>query len=176
MDRCLAFFGKIDTVCDVPCGPGRLFPYWQSKKFRILGVELSPDMADSASAHIKQHNLDGRVETADAFDLDKFPDKVDLVASVRFLYYFDNEQRLDLLRSLRDFSKAYLLLQYKTTETWKGRRNAGRPSADTGSPFEKRFLSNDFIKQELQQAGLKILTIEPISRFSDRLFVAAQKV
>ena len=175
MDRCFEKFSNVRSVCDVPCGPGRLFPYWEKRGLEIIGAELSAEMADSARQWIRKHNVPGRVETTDAFELGIQKDQVDLVASVRFLYYFDDERRIDLLNSLARFSRRYLLLQYKTTETWKGRRNASRPSVDHGGPFEKRFVSNRRIEWELARSDLNILSIETISRFSDRLFVAAEK-
>ncbi len=48
LDRCLKGIKDIHTVCDCPCGPGRLFPYWQKKGFNLIGADLSDEMVAAA--------------------------------------------------------------------------------------------------------------------------------
>jgi len=48
VDRCLRGLKDISTVCDAPCGPGRLFLYWQKRKLRVIAVDLSGPMVSAA--------------------------------------------------------------------------------------------------------------------------------
>lgn len=110
-----------------PCGPGRLFPYWKKRGVGTLGVDLSDEMVEAARLRKIDLDIPGEVIKADAFCLhDVLSEKPDLVASIRFFYYFDRPQRIQLLRSLASTARKYLLLQYKTMSTLKGRRTFTR--------------------------------------------------
>lgn len=177
IDRCLMGIEDISTVCDAPCGPGRLFPYWQKRRLRVIGVDLSVPMVGAAKTRHSQMDLCGYVIRGDAFHLQEcLAEAPDMVASVRFCYYFDREERVNLLHSLASVSRRYLLLQYKTFETLKGRRNFGCiRSGRRSHPSSKRYCSYHSIAEEIAGAGLKCLRVKPISEASDRVFVLVRK-
>lgn len=175
IDKCLKGIDSITRVCDVPCGPGRLFKYWQKRKFHVIGVDLSDSFVEAAGKMCKELNPKNKVFKGDAFALKNLlgKDGVDLIASVRFFYYFSRKERIQLLKSMAEVSRRYVLVQYKTTETWKGRRelNKIKPS---DRPVAKQFNSNDEIMDELKEAGLECIRIVPIAQASDRIFVMAK--
>lgn len=180
LDRCLEGLAGIASVCDAPSGPGRLFDYWAARGYAVHGVDFSEQMAEASREEHARLGLDGTTQQGDAFALGStLAEPVDLVASVRFAYYFDSARRVELLKSLAMASRRYVLVQYKTTETLKGYINASRQSESRRGLREghmgKTGCSNHEIVQELVQAGLVPLRIEPIGEFSDRVFVVAEK-
>jgi len=181
LDHCLAGLSDIRTVCDVPSGPGRLFWYWQERGLRILGYDYSEQMVEASAAALVALNADGKAGHANAFELTKALDEVpDLVASVRFIYYFDEEKRVELLRALAAASRRYVLVQYKTTETLKGHINRHRDMEAGKKPrpehLAKVGCSHYQMTREFARAGLLPLRVEPIGEFSDRMFVLAEKL
>lgn len=173
LDGCLSAMEGVRTVCDTPCGPGRIFHHWKRKGYRVHGRDFSKPMVEAATrlhAHLK---LEGSVAEGDAFHLqDAVAETSDLVASVRFVYYFPSEQRVTLLRSLASASRRYVLAQFKSSETYRGRRNEARCRVENRG---KHHCPNSQMLQEIRDAGLNPLRIEPIGEFSDRVFVLAEK-
>ena len=173
VSRCLKGRDDIKTVCDCPCGPGRIFLYWQKKGFDVIGIDLSEQMTEAAYKLHKNMKLGGRVIKGDAFELDKLLDeKPDLIASVRFFYYFEKDIRIRLLKCFAQATGKYVLAQYKTGQTIKGVFNKLKARKN---PYPKKFCSFEDITDELRQAGLVCLRIQPIAETSDRIFVLAQK-
>lgn len=172
LDACIAVTVGVKTICDVPCGPGRIFHYWKRHSFKVHGRDFSGPMAEAAGRLHAQVKLEGTVATGDAFYVKAaLPEVPDMVASVRFVYYFEGEQRVRLLRALAAASRRYVLAQFKTSETYKGARNEARASKNRS----KHFCSNEQMIKEVREAGLIPLRIQPIGEFSDRVFVLAEK-
>jgi SAM-dependent methyltransferase len=174
IDKSLDGLNGIDCVCDVPCGPGRLFPYWEKRGYRIIGVDLSDQMVEAARRDRADSGRGDTVVKGDAFDLKDSVsgDRPNLIASVRFFYYFMRDKRIELLRAMAAASPRYLLLQYKTAETRKGKREM-RKIAKIKPTSHKQYCSNQEIREELEAAGLECINIVPISQASDRIFVLA---
>ncbi len=98
-----------------------LFPYWHKKGYKVIGADLSNPMVESARKMFKSLSLDGRVMKCNAFTLsDSLKEgEANLIASIRFFYYFEKSKRIELLKIMGEVSRKYLLVQYKTTETRK---------------------------------------------------------
>jgi len=166
---CLDAAGPLTRICDCPSGPGRLVSFWNGRGVTILCVDASAPMVAAAGKRIADLRAPGRAIEARAEDLVSVAlPQPDLVSSVRFLYYFDRESRLTLLRAFAAATRRFVLVQYKTSETWKGRRNALRER------HGRAFCSRSEIEAELAAAGLHFLAFRPISQFSDRAFVLAE--
>lgn len=176
--RCLREMPGIGTVCDVPAGPGRLFPLWKRLGFRVLGVDFSPAMVNYAAQEQRELDLPGVVRLGDAFQLDRvLEEKPDLVACIRFAYYFAPEQRIELLKALARATGRYVLVQYKTADTYKGRRNLARQVA--AAKRQKKHLRWHFatletIGLELAAAGLEVIALRKFGPFSDRVLASAR--
>ncbi|MBN1866144.1 glycosyltransferase family 39 protein [Candidatus Sumerlaeota bacterium] len=177
LERCLALATGVRTVCDVPSGPGRLFSFWRGRDYRVLGVDFSEPMVEAAREAHRSLGVEGAVAQGDAFHLaDALDETPDLVACVRFAYYFDEAKRIDLLRSLAGASRRYVLVQYKSNETIKGQKNLIQSVARQRRAHRaKRFCSYSEIVHEVTRAGLVLLCIEPVGQMSDRVFVLAEK-
>lgn len=173
LDACMAPAEGVKTIVDVPCGPGRIFHYWKGRGFKVHGRDFSGPMAEAAGKLHRVLGLEGTVAQGDAFHLkEALPETPDLVASVRFVYYFEGEQRVRLLRSLAEASRRYVLAQFKTSETYKGARNEAK---SRGKKRSKHFCTNEQMIAEIREAGMNPLLVQPIGEFSDRIFVLAEK-
>jgi SAM-dependent methyltransferase len=174
IDKCLKGLPDIHSVCDIPCGAGTLFPYWYKRGYKVLGADLSDRMIEAAGNRLKHLNLEGKVLKCNAFTLKNSlkEDEVDLIASVRFFYYFKRDKRIELLKTMGGISRKYLLVQYKTTETRKGRQRSKKVSSSNLPPIIE-LCSSEEILEELNLAGLDCIKIVPISQASERVFVGA---
>jgi SAM-dependent methyltransferase len=119
-------------VLDVPCGPGRIYHYWSRRGFDVTGMDMSEPMVGAAAATRAKLGIAGSDSVGDAFGFEGSPPKADLVASVRFVYYFEPEKRIALMRSLGAAARKYVLIQYKTSATYKGSRNAAKLARKKG--------------------------------------------
>ncbi|MFH1740024.1 MAG: class I SAM-dependent methyltransferase [bacterium] len=172
--RCFRDIGNISLMIDAPCGPGRLFHYWQKRCDTVLGVDLSDNMLQAANAELKKLALSGQVIKGDAFNLSSYVRQgADLVASIRFCYYFPRPTRVVLLQALAAASNQYVLVQYKTIKTIKGIINSARRRPPNHK--SKHFCTHEEIAAEVEEAGLVCRRIVPIGAFSDRVFVLCEK-
>ena len=168
--KCLGELNSIKSICDTPCGPGRLFEYWKDCGYETYAVELSKDFIPAAKREHQDQNLKGEVIHGDAFKLPEvLPHKVDCVVSVRFLYYFDKNERMQLLKKLAEASNKYVLVQYKSLETRKGKKKYQESLKKERRG--KHFMSHAEMREEVEAAGLRCLKVVPISNASDRVFV-----
>ena len=175
LNLCLKGIKDITNVCDCPCGPGRLFAYWKKKGYKITGIDLSPPMLEAAENELKNICYPGRTLLHDAFKFTNSDiEQPDMVACIRFLYYFDTDVRIRLLKSLAQFSKKYVLVQYKTSETLRGNRNA-RLKTLQWYLTAKQYITYQGIIDELEQAGLRCMRIIPKGDNSDRAFVLSKR-
>lgn len=176
IDKALQGLENIAHVCDIPCGPGRLFGYWHKRGYRITGIDVSDPMVEAAQKLCRTLGPQNRAIKGDAFVLKNVPGQrdIDLVASIRFFYYFNKERRIRLLKKMAGLSRKYLLVQYKTTETRKGRREVKK--IEGIREIAKQYCSNEEIRDELTAARLECVRIVPISQASDRIFVSARKI
>jgi cyclopropane fatty-acyl-phospholipid synthase-like methyltransferase len=175
LDRCLEGLDDVRTICDAPSGPGYLFHYWHKKGFHVTGVDLSEPTVAAAREEHRRHNLSGSILYGDVFRLKEFlKDPPDLVASIRFMYYLDREERMEFLRVVSAASRRYALIQYKTMETLRSRITLRR-RRKRGKQPAKYFCSFRQIADEVEEAGMRCVRIVPISQFSDRVFVVAEK-
>ena len=172
LNKCLDRARDVQSICDIPCGPGRLFDAWKPRVKFVQGVDLSDDMLHAAKSEHASLGLEGGVRRGNAFEPEDLPD-VDMTCSVRFAYYFEPHKRIELLRSLASRAGKYLIVQYKSLETRKGRRNAARIPRNNDA-YRKHFATHDQIRDEVIEAGLEFLGLYPIAQSSDRVFVLAR--
>jgi SAM-dependent methyltransferase len=167
--ECLRFAPEIESVCDCPSGPGRLFRFWRDRGLAIVGVDASPQMVDAARAELRRLGLDAeQARQGNALDLGRIvATRPQLVASVRFLYYFGRQERRALIEAFKAASSRYLLLQLRTRDTWKGRRSSRQHP-------ERAYHTRAEVFAELEGAGLRVLAVRGLGWFSDRCFVMSE--
>ena len=177
INRCLAHTSDCRSVCDIPSGAGRLFPYWKSRGLPVHGVDISAPMVEAATRRHRELGLDGTVTQGDAFSLaTSLAEPPDLIACVRFLYYFDRDRRIRLMTALAAAARRYLLLQFRSCDTYRGRVSLLREQMDpSDSHLLVHFSSVEDIIADIRAAGLVPLRVEFISEFSDRVYALAAK-
>ncbi len=170
LSRCLQTTGPLTRICDCPSGAGRLVPFWNRLGVTILCVDPSAEMVAAAAKRIAHARAPGRAIEARAENLFAVAlPQPDLVASVRFGGLSDRSSRLRLLRAFAAATRRFVLVEYRTTETRKGRRSAARELR------AQAYCSREEIECELAAADLRMRAFEPISRFSDRAFVLGER-
>lgn len=174
--RCLADAGRPGVICDAPCGPGRLFDLWRDGGATVLAADLSKDMVAAAMTALRRLGLAGQVRRGDAFNLAGLFGEcsADVVACVRFCYYFDADRRVRLLRALARAARGHVLVQYKTRQTPRGLWNWLRGRLRRGRT-RKHHCTAAEIRDDARRAGLQLRRIQPIGPASDRVFVLLAK-
>jgi SAM-dependent methyltransferase len=174
LGSCLQRIVGIDSLLDVPCGPGRLFPYYRERGYRVVGLDMSPEMILAASQLRRDLGLRGFDFRADAFHLPYPEDAFDCVVSVRFAYYFERSKRVELLRELTRVSRLGIIVQLKINYSLLSRSRRWRGKASRRGRG-KILLSKREIFEDFLEANLKVERIAPLSIFgSDRAFVLAR--
>ncbi|MBK9388263.1 MAG: class I SAM-dependent methyltransferase [Planctomycetes bacterium] len=176
--RCLERTEGVRRVLDVPCGVGRLFSFWREQGLGILGVDVSPSMAAAAASALAAGIGAGEVRVGDAFALPLAADEnVDLVACLRFVYYFDEVERKRLFEEFHRVSKRYLLVQFKDGGTLAERHRAARrrKRAERRSTKGKLACTRETLANELRSAGFRLLSIERVHPLTDRAYALAEK-
>ena len=174
LGACLRDLGDLVTVLDIPCGPGRLFPYYRRRGLCVTGADFGTEMLAAAVRCRAKLGLAGGDCRADAFCLPWRDDAFDCVISVRFAYYFERLRRLALLEELARVASRGIVVQVKIAYGMMNvaRRVTGRAKKRNRGKLllEKREILADFA-----DAGLEVVRIAPLSHLrSDRAFVAAR--
>lgn len=181
--KCLGGLPLRDGVLDIPCGPGRLFPFWST-----LGIPVyAADYSEEFVAHAKElHGKligEGWVTQGDAFQVSSLTELQDgilpsLIASVRFIYYFTPHRRARLLKSLSLVGAPFLLTQYIIKDSWRSRRKRflawlfrTRKSDGVRVHLRKRRVTREQMLAELAKAGIDVLRVVPAGPLSDRFYV-----
>jgi SAM-dependent methyltransferase len=176
--RCLERTAGVRRILDVPCGVGRLFSFWRERGLGILGVDVSPSMAAAAARALSGGIGAGEVRVGDAFALPLAnQERVDLVACLRFVYYFDAVARVRLFEEFHRVSKRYLLVQFKDGGTVAERHRAARRRrrAERRSTKGKLACTRETLASELRSAGFRLLSIERVHPLTDRAYALAEK-
>lgn len=182
LEQCLRAIGSIRSVCDVPCGPGRLFDLWSRHASRIMAFDLAGEMVSAASEAHDRLGLDGEVTLADAFDLDSHMiDRADLVVCIRFAYYFDRPARVALWRALANVSNRHVIIHFKVSGTLRGHLDSlrralwGRRRKRTRR-HPRHVIGRREIEQEVAMAGLRVVKFVRASQLSYSAYVLAERV
>jgi len=108
IERMLSDFPAGSWIVDAPCGTGRFFPYYESKRFVVRGVDISPDMLREAGSKIKKpvEEVDGekmwgwRVANIIENGLGLEESSVDCALSIRFTRWVMGQYGSDGIQAL----------------------------------------------------------------------------
>src|SRR3990167_9507924 len=101
------------SVLDCPVGTGRFIPFYESKGFRVLGLDISDDMLREASQ--KARGDDTYLKFGDARELD-FPDQsYDVAICIRLMRWLETkEMQLKVLSELMRVAKKRVIFNVRT--------------------------------------------------------------
>lgn len=133
-------FSPNETVLDLGCGTGFLFPYLNKKVELLVGIDLSPEALREAKKHTKNvHNT--VLVCADGDNL-PFPDHI-----------FNKVFSITVLQNMPEPTKTIMEM-----------RRVGKPEAVFAvTGLKKKFTQETFVSL-LENAQLKILTLTATER------------
>lgn len=140
------------SILDLGCGPGNIgkFLMNQKKRYKLLGVDLSPEMLRLA----KQHVPDGKFILADLRDL-RLQEKFDAVIVSFCIIHLDTDHAKDLLRKAFDLLNAggYLYLSFMS---------GGKPGLEKATFSQDELYFNYFMPKQipeyLERLGYRIIS------------------
>lgn len=141
------------SVLDVPFGTGRFVPYYHEQGFKIIGLDASGDMIETAKAELGDAFEGCKTAVGSAMDLPYPDESFDLVSSVRFVR--DIIVKPDGLKAMSEFarvSRKYLIIQLGE-HTGKGANDVAK--LDDAIPLHSQLTAKGNEKM-LKDLGLKI--------------------
>ena len=109
IEQLLAFVPEGSAVLDIPVGTGRLFPYFDARRFDVCGADVSVDMLAQAKAAARRCGRI-RLQQADIRSVPFADGSFDLVLCLRFLNMIDSVELELPLREMARVSRDKLLI------------------------------------------------------------------
>ena len=163
------------TALDLPCGTGRLVPFFRDRAIRGFGADISLAMMSHAR---RKHGSALPVLRCEASAIPLPDASVDAVLAIRFFFHLDHPTRLEVLREMRRVSRRWLVLDFRHRYnlrwlSWRVRRRLGLMRE-----IPHRF-TREGLDEELRQAGLRLISAAASRRYfgwlSDKWIVLAEK-
>ena len=107
---------------------------------------------------------------ADAENL-PFPDNsLDCVLSIRFMHHIDSATRIRILRDMARVSRHWVIIDYRHRYSFRYRMRAVKLKLGLTRRVLPR-VSRDELEHEFSTAGIKIVKVIPVGKFSDKWIV-----
>jgi ubiquinone/menaquinone biosynthesis C-methylase UbiE len=165
----------VRTALDLPCGTGRLVPFFRDRAIRGFGADISLAMMSHAR---RKHGSALPVLRCEASAIPLPDASVDAVLAIRFFFHLDHPTRLEVLREMHRVSRRWLVLDFRHRYnlrwlSWRVRRRLGLMRE-----IPHRF-TREGLDEELRQAGLRLISAASSRRYfgwlSDKWIVLAEK-
>ena len=155
---------KVDLVFDMPCGTGRAFSTFLNKGIRFIGADISKEMMLQSRLSAKGGSASGGnpgLKDVPLIQCDgaraPFKDNsFDVVTSLRFLTTFiPKEARAPIFKEMGRVSRGWVIIECRHENIlsiageWIFQNILHRPP-------RFNYFSRDAIKQELENAGIKL--------------------
>ncbi len=162
---------EVNSVLDIPCGTGRMFPLFLRHGITFIGADLSGEMMRVARNRSGQSNLMQGMVRCDAEKLPFKSKSIDSVVSIRFMFHIPESIRHNILQEMTRISKSCLIIDYRHRYTLKYWIKKSLSTLGVYKPPSYRFSVED-LRNELDSAGITIIRIFPTLRlFSDKWVV-----
>ncbi|MBI5778497.1 MAG: class I SAM-dependent methyltransferase [Planctomycetes bacterium] len=145
---------RIDSVLDMPCGTGRAFSTLLNKGIRFIGADISLEMM--LQSRSIPDAKDAPLVQCDGARMPFKNGSFDAIASLRFLTTFiPQEARAPIFREMSRVSRGWVIIECRHENIlsivgeWIFQNILRRPP-------RFNYFSRDAIKQELEQAGIKL--------------------
>ena len=159
----------VKSILDIPCGTGRFTPSLAKQGYHMVGGDISVPMMSEARKQGGGENLYGYVQ-ADAENLPLPENSVDCVLSIRFMHHIDSATRIRILTDMDRVSKGWMIIDYRHQYSFRFRMRALKLKLGLTSRVLPR-VSRDELKREFSAAGINIVKILPVGKFSDKWIV-----
>ncbi|MFA5793451.1 MAG: class I SAM-dependent methyltransferase [Candidatus Brocadiia bacterium] len=159
---------KVDSVLDIPCGTGRLFPKILEKGYKLVGSDISRHMMSVARP---KAGPDGNVPMVQC-DATRMPYKTgsfDAITCVRFLTMrVPKEIRSPIFKEMSRVTKAWVVMECRDKHSWGFIMHWVRAKIFRRSPLVNYFVKDEIAK-ELSSSGLELIRIfRPFGMFSNK--------
>ena len=138
-------------VLDVPCGTGRFTDWLVDQGYRVVGVDISPEMIQVARE--KDTGAMGFV-TADVLHLPYADKSVDATLTVRFFHLVPSWMRVDVYQELSRITKQRVVIAINCNK-WALKTLMRRLRGWTSNYW----MSRSELADELARGGLEVLRI-----------------
>ncbi|MFC1777671.1 class I SAM-dependent methyltransferase [Pseudomonadota bacterium] len=159
----------VKTILDIPCGTGRFTPMLAQQGYHIIGADISVPMMIEALKLGSKENLYGYVQ-ADAETLPFPENSLDCILSIRFMHHIDPATRILILRDMARVSSRWVIVDYRHRYSFRYRMRAIKLKLGLTRRVLPR-VSRDELNQEFSAAGINIVKVIPVGRFSDKWIV-----
>jgi ubiquinone/menaquinone biosynthesis C-methylase UbiE len=161
--RFLDQLGPLDTVLDLPCGPGRLAELLASRANRVIEADWSGSMV---RLNREDHpELASKFVQGSGLAIPLVDGAVDLVASIRLSHHFENQADRELhMREVFRVSRRGVIVSWFSHHSIKNLVRRARGVFDGRSP--KNTLTSARVREIATEAGYRQVAAYPLSRIS----------
>lgn len=174
--KALSFLPPQSTIIDIPCGTGRFGAFVSDLGHRWIGSDISAEMMACSQEKLKgSSGVLGHLRS-DAERLPLRDKSVDCVLSIRFLPHLPPDVKQRALREMGRVSRRWLVVDHTYRNPYKAfwRELGSKVGVGRG---KKRRPQKEELFREIEQAGLKIEQVFPVSQlFSDNLILLCSKI
>lgn len=143
-------------LLEIGCGPGNITQYLLSKRpdFRIEGIDTAPEMIRLA----RENNPSATFSVMDCRELHRLSPGFDAVICGFTLPYLSKEDVSVLFKNCADLLISGGLFYFSAIDG--DYEKSGWESGSTGDPMFVHYYREDFLRQELEKAGLTQIRLE----------------
>ena len=145
------------NILEIACGPGNITKYLLKKRqgFRILGIDLSPNMIDLA----KINNPKAEFKLMDCRDISKIPEKYDAIMCGFCLPYLSKEEAVTLIRDASGLLNKNGVMYISTMED--DYSNSGFKLSSSGKHrIFIHYHQEDYLTNTLKENGFIIIDLQ----------------
>jgi ubiquinone/menaquinone biosynthesis C-methylase UbiE len=99
------------SILDIPCGTGRFFQFFRKRGFRVLGLDISPEMIAEAKNRAGNEIW---AELGNIFDTGISPQSFDVVLCIRFLNLIELKDVKRTLAEMQRIAKDRIIFSLRT--------------------------------------------------------------
>ena len=160
MDYFSSYVKPGSLILDIGCGVGIAMSVLAKKGFRIVGVEVSPKMAEFA----KRRNPGSDVIVGDFLDTE-FGDKFDAVLAFAFVHLFPKKEISKIFDKIKTILKPGGVALLSSTESSESKEGV-YAKEDFGKEYKRfrKFWTEQELRESLTRAGFKELALK---KFAD---------
>lgn len=147
-------------VLDIGCGVGIAMSVLAKKGFRVVGIEISPKMAEFG----RKRNPGAKVTVGD-FSETKFDDKYDTILAFAFIHLFPKSEIPAIFEKIKSILKPGGVALISSTESLESKEGM-YIKEDFGKKHKRfrKFWTEQELRESLTQAGFKELALK---KFAD---------
>ena len=87
VDKFLSYLKQNDYILDIGCGTGELLKYYNDKKFKISGIDISEEMIKISKQKVPNANI----KKISIYEIDKLNEKFDAISMTYLLVHIPKD-------------------------------------------------------------------------------------